>query len=313
LMPGTLPARAFGKGRVYETPQPAANPAADGSIPQYSDYALASTAMAQGGHSPDFFSGDAFRFIHRRDGDTDIYFVSNPSGEAVKASCSFRTAGKKASLWDPVSGRISPAPAVVDDHGQSLMDLTLEAHGSIFVVFQPASSASRPDESGIAPTLRPGGGIEGPWRVRFTPGRGAPESIVLPALVDLAAHADEGIRHFSGTVVYSTAFEAPAARGRVVLDLGRVEVMARVKLNGRDLGILWHAPFRLELGDALLPGMNKLEIEVANLWLNRLIGDASLPPERRLAPTTWNPYKPDSPLPPSGLIGPVRLLEPVGR
>jgi hypothetical protein len=89
--------------------------------------------------------------------------------------------------------------------------------------------------------------------------------------------------------------------------------MARVKLNGRDLGILWHAPFRQEISDILRPGANTLEVEVANLWLNRLIGDASLPPERRLAPTTWNPFKPESPLPSSGLLGPVRLLVPDGR
>ncbi len=243
------PARALGKGRVIETPRPAANPDADGSIPQYSDYALAAAAMAQAGLPPDFDSGDAFRFIHRRDGETDIYFVSNPSGETVKAACSFRTAGKTASLWDAVTGRIREAPAVKEDQGLSRMDMTLEGHGSVFVVFQPRRAASRPDEFGSEPAFQSVGGIEGPWTVRFTPRRGAPESVILPALVDLAAHPDKGVRHFSGTAVYAANFEAPAGGGRVFLDLGRVEVMAKVKLNGRDLGILWHAPFRLDISD----------------------------------------------------------------
>ncbi len=230
------PARALGKGRVFETPKPAANPDADGSIPQYSDYALAAAALAQAGLPPDFDSGDAFRFIHRRDGETDIYFVSNPSGETVTAACSFRTAGKTASLWDAVTGKIREAPAVMEDQGFRRMDMTLQGHGSVFVVFQPREAASRPDQATAPIEPRPSAEIIGPWMVRFTPGRGAPESAILPALVDLAAHPDANIRHFSGTAVYSADFEAPAAGGRVFLDLGQVEVMARVKLNGRDSG-----------------------------------------------------------------------------
>ncbi|MGA2657711.1 MAG: glycosylhydrolase-like jelly roll fold domain-containing protein, partial [Verrucomicrobiota bacterium] len=94
---------------------------------------------------------------------------------------------------------------------------------------------------------------------------------------------------------------------RLFLELGQVQVMAGVRLNGRDLGPVWTAPFRVEVTAALQPGPNLLEIRVANLWPNRLIGDAALPPDQRVAWTTWNPFKKDSPLLPSGLLGPVRL------
>jgi hypothetical protein len=92
------------------------------------------------------------------------------------------------------------------------------------------------------------------------------------------------------------------------LDLGKVEVMAAVRLNGRDLGTVWCAPWRVDISSAVKPGVNELEITVANLWSNRLIADAALPPEQRRTWTSRNPYKPDSTLQPSGLLGPVRLL-----
>ena len=91
------------------------------------------------------------------------------------------------------------------------------------------------------------------------------------------------------------------------LDLGAVKNVARVELNGHDLGVLWCAPWRVDATGAWQTGTNRLVIEVANLWPNRLIGDLSLPVDKRFAWTTWNPFKPDSPLLPSGLLGPVTV------
>jgi hypothetical protein len=300
--------RRFGRGRILETPRPIPNPASDPSIPQYSDYHLAAGALAGEGVKPDFESNQAFRFIHRRDGDTDIYFVSNPADETVEAGCLFRVAGKTASLWDPVTGRIRKSPPAERPVGRTGLKLRLEAHGSMFVVFQPAGDASPAEEDAAEPDFAPAAEIRGPWHVRFAAGSGTPAGLVLPSLSDLSALDDADIRHYSGTIRYAAAFDAPGSAGRAVLDLGRVEVMARVKLNGRDLGVTWHPPHRLEVTGILQPGRNFLEIEVANLWLNRLIGDAALPEGQRLAQTTWNPYQPATPLPPSGLIGPVSLL-----
>jgi hypothetical protein len=147
--------------------------------------------------------------------------------------------------------------------------------------------------------------------------------------------ADDPVRHFSGTATYSTQFEVPEHRSRVWLDLGRVEVMAHVRVNGRDLGILWKPPYRVDVTEAVNSGTNMLEIAVVNLWVNRLIGDAALPEdaerdksgrlvswpdwvlEGRSSPTgrrsfvTFPLWKKEEPLRASGLLGPVSLHLPV--
>jgi len=139
----------------------------------------------------------------------------------------------------------------------------------------------------------------------------------LDRLLSWSAHPDPGVRHFSGAAVYRTTFpwatkpsEISNPESEIFLDLGRVEVMARVRLNGADVGTVWKAPFRLNITRALRPGDNQLEIEVANLWSNRLIGDAGLPVAQRVAWTTWNPFTADTPLLESGLLGPVSLVRP---
>jgi hypothetical protein len=201
--------------------------------------------------------------------------------------------------------------------------------------------------------------VSGPWQVSFPAGRGAPASIALDQLVSLHKHPDPGVRYFSGTATYTHALDVPAealADGRrVVLDLGRVEVIAEVCVNGKELGTLWKPPFRVDVTDAVHPGENELVVRVTNTWPNRLIGDEQLPAENDYAPdgsisrlpdwytrgepkppggfgasapfgpesqgrgqpsgrttfATWHFYDQDAPLVESGLVGPVRLLNPV--
>lgn len=133
--------------------------------------------------------------------------------------------------------------------------------------------------------------VEGPWQVTFAPDGGAPEQVTLPELLSWPDHADPGIQHFSGTATYTTTFRIPPAMfGRhrsLWLDLGRVEVHARVRVNGVDLGVLWREPYRVEVGHALRRGTNTLEIEATNLWPNRMIGDEALPED-----TQWSPPEP---------------------
>lgn len=183
--------------------------------------------------------------------------------------------------------------------------------------------------------------ISGPWTVMFPDGWGAPLQIQLEKLIPLNEHSDPGVRYFSGTATYHCRFDVPqqlfAPDHRMTLDLGNVAVMADVKLNGRSLGILWKAPFELDVTAGLLAGRNTLEIAVANLWVNRLIGDQQLPPDSerndngtlkqwpqwlvdgkpsptgRFAFTTWELWrKNDAPVE-SGLIGPVRLVTAICR
>ncbi len=149
--------------------------------------------------------------------------------------------------------------------------------------------------------------VNGPWEVAFEPKRGAPERVRFDTLRDWSKESNPGVKYFSGIATYRTQFDWQPRHSRPFLELGQVEVMAGVTLNGRDLGPVWTAPFRVEVTGALKPGPNLLEIRVANLWPNRLIGDAALPPDQRVAWTNWNPFKKDSPLLPSGLLGPVRL------
>ena len=153
--------------------------------------------------------------------------------------------------------------------------------------------------------------IDGPWEVGFDPKWGGPLKITFDSLDNWSKRPETGIKFYSGTAVYQKAFEIAgqkiAANNRYFLNLGEVKNLARVKLNGQVVGTLWCAPWRVDVTDAIKAGRNDLEIEVANLWPNRLIGDASLPADQRLSWTSWSPYKADSPLLPSGLLGPVTL------
>ena len=154
-------------------------------------------------------------------------------------------------------------------------------------------------------------------------------------LDDWSKHADPRIRYYSGTAVYRKTLrrsEAPhPGLRRLLLDLGAVEVMARVRLNGQDCGIAWKPPYRVDISGAVRPGENELEIAVVNLWINRMIGDEQLPldgnwkdfetllewpdwfkngtprPSGRYTFTSCRHYQKDSPLVPSGLLGPVKL------
>jgi hypothetical protein len=156
--------------------------------------------------------------------------------------------------------------------------------------------------------------ITGSWKVSFPPKWGAPDHIVLDSLTSWSDSTNDGVKYFSGTATYTKTFDwnpdPPTGNvGRkITLDLGDVAVMAQVKLNGQDLGILWRSPFRVDATAALKPGQNTLEICVANLWPNRMIGDAALPLKERFTWSSYEPFTKDTPLLKSGLLGPVRLI-----
>jgi hypothetical protein len=177
--------------------------------------------------------------------------------------------------------------------------------------------------------------VTGPWDIHFPKGWGAPESARFDSLISWPTSPIDGIKYFSGTATYVKEFAVPqnmVGPGKAVwLDLGVVKNFARVRLNGRDLGTLWKAPFRLNVAGIARPGTNRLEVSVTNLWPNRIIGDEQLPPDvewrgqelarwpewlvqhkprpatGRVTFTTWRFYTKDSPLLESGLIGPVSI------
>ncbi len=429
--------------------------------------------LGERGVPPDFTAHPTLRFIHRRIGDAEVYFVANPEPAAVNAVASFRVTGLQPEIWWPDTGRMETSGSFLETEGVTRVALSLEPFGSAFVVFRkPAAGTDAvvalsydgkvqwsltetpppkakpvitvlsaiygdPDDPkrtrdvkkriqtlvdtgetkipvvqmgkpgdpapGVLKTLNleyrcddqvikvsgndrdilwlkevkepdvratvtqdPAKGlilstsragdfelktasgstkkvsvpnlpavqeINGPWKVHFSPELGGPGEVTFDKLDDWSQRPEDGIKYYSGTAVYRKSLVAPpvAKDVRWILDLGTVEVMARVKLNGKDLGILWKAPFQLDVTSALKPGENQLELEVVNLWVNRQIGDENLPedsprkgggtmkewpdwvwegkksPTGRISFTTWRHWNKGDELVPSGLIGPVTL------
>jgi hypothetical protein len=328
------------------------------------------------------------RYTHRREGQTDIYFIANLGDKAVRISGSFRVAGKIPEIWHPEDGTRAVAGVWSLHAGRTNVELNLERVESVFVVFRRSARLEVPLAEAIA---EPGGSqpvitgdsagrlhlraaagtyrltwalgrkenitltapppslqVNGPWDVRFPGGWGAPESVSVKQLTSWTEFPERGIKYFSGTARYSADFDIPPELFkpalRIMLDLGTVKNLAEVVLNGRNIGTLWHAPFSLNVTDAIKPGINHIEIQVTNLWPNRLIGDEQEPEDctwgkafddprtppgavgkplaefpswfltkqprpsaLRYTFTTWNYFKKDSPLLESGLLGPVML------
>ena len=436
----TVFAHACGQGRVVWR-QTEVKPMAE-----YGDFAAVTNVLQTMGVAPDFASDGPVRFTHRRDGDTDIYFLANREAQAVETSCLFRVAGRPPELWNPETGEISTLPIYAANGNGISVPLRFEENGSCFVVFRPPikhfdpvigfSREGRPanpptrrsliqilkarygvpgdvvrtrdvraklqallDRSGntfqvgklaegddpaygtvktlvveysvagqpsvasgrdpeminlVAGTAAPARAAEvrrdrsgrleiaawkpghyeiniagekplaadivaapaaleirGDWEVRFPPCWGAPAAISLNHLISLSESTNAGVKYFSGTATYTNSFDwnpvAKTGTSESWLDLGAVQVMADVKLNGHELGVLWHPPFRVNITGALLPGRNSLEIQVADLWPNRMIGDAALPAAEQFTWSSYMPFNKNSPLPKSGLLGPVKI------
>jgi hypothetical protein len=238
--------------------------------------------------------------IHRHLKDGELYFVTNRRDRAEKLDAGFRVKGLSAEIWDAVTGTIAKAP-LREQQDRSHTSLELPAYGSAFVIFRKAAgNAPAPGPSTLLQELH------GPWRITFQPGRGVDQPVTKSSLSSWSD--DPALRYFSGIATYTTRFDLPASAlqngGRLTLDLGDVREVAEVSLNGKKLGTAWTTPFALELTGALA-GANALSIRVANLWVNRLIGDARLGQKHSF--TTIPTYRADAPLRPSGLLGPVLI------
>jgi hypothetical protein len=284
---------AYGRGRVF----------GEGAL----DKALGALKLA-----PDFDysrpeADTELLALHRRLDDGDLYFVTNRLDRPEQVTASFRVSGRSPELWNAVTGTAAPADFRMAD-GRTQVALALGPYESVFVVFRkPAPAVLRTAPLPVETTLAT---LNGPWRIAFQPGRGAPVGEAPVQLGSWTQSAAPGVRYFSGDAVYRNAFVLPAGArrpgARVMLDLGDVRELAEVRLNGRPLGVLWTPPFRIDITDAVRPGVNRLEVKVTNLWVNRLIGDAQ-PGATKTTFTTIPTYNADAPLRPSGLLGPVRI------
>jgi hypothetical protein len=263
-----------------------------------------------------------FDYIHYTIGNGDLYFVSNQTTERQKIQCTFRVSGKQPELWDALSGDIRDASAFTQKDGLTSLPLSLEPYGAVLVVFdekisdrqQGTAQQNHADFEVLAE-------ISGEWTVSFDPRWGGPESVVFPELLDWTKHSDEGIRYYSGRAVYKKSFNWNAESGEgnnYFLQLGSLKDVgiAEVKINGKDKGVVWTSPFRVEISEELQEGENTLEIIVVNSWFNRVAGDQTSPDKKQYTSTNID-LKHDFrgrpideiPLEPSGLLGPVEILK----
>ena len=274
--------------------------------------------LLDSGVAPDFAydGGDAetdLDYIHRRDGDTDIYFVANRRKRAESVTCTFRVSGKAPEVWDAVSGQQQFAVAYTEANGRTSIPLEFAPCGSRFVVFR-ASSADHPSRAkNNATQFTTQSELSGAWQVTFDPKWGGPGTVQFTELLNWPDHSEPGIKFYSGTAVYRKTFELPegsrigANDSRLWLDLGNVRELAEIKVNGQSCGITWSPPFRIDITDAVKQGENQLEVEVVNFWPNRIIGDDALPQDKRLTQTNIRKLTKDTKLMDSGLFGPVTL------
>jgi hypothetical protein len=250
-------------------------------------------------------------WIHRRTGDTDIYFIASKWDPEEKISATFRVAGRQPELWDPVTGEIRNAHAFSQADGRTTVPLEFGPRGSVFVIFRRSISRTT---SGTAqtnyPTVTKLETLSGPWQVAFDPKWGGPEHITFDTLTDWTKRPEWGIQHYSGAARYTKTFSlasTPQAPEKLLLNLGEVHEVASVRVNGKDVGVVWTKPTRIDITKFVHAGKNELEIKVVNLWPNRLIGDASLPPNQRLTETNVHKFSAKTPLYPSGLDAPVTV------
>lgn len=287
---------------------------------------------------------DVVKHIHRKQGNTHIYFVANTSRKKITATCNFNIAGMQPELWDPVTGEMRTLNEFSTAENNTTVPLQFDAAQSFFIVFQKKTAATPLADKKNFPAQKELCQLDGSWMVKFQqqPG-GAAITVNFDSLSDWTTNANTSIKYYSGTATYIKTFNlqlhADKYSQNVVLDLGIVHHIARVWLNGKDLGVLWTAPWQIKLPPTLLKATNnQLQIEVSNVWANRLIGDEQEPDDCEWLPghlpggnylkafpewflkkqqrpsvgrycfTTWNYFKKNSPLISSGLLGPVKIM-----
>ena len=253
-------------------------------------------------------AGADIPFVHRAFAGGDSYFVVNHLNRPETIEAHFRMTGKAPELWHAETGTSEPVSYRIVD-GETIVPLTLGAEDSVHVMFRKPAAALQATVPVATPIER--ARLDGPWSVAFQPGRGAPASATLATLAPLDINADPAIRYFSGIATYIKEFVAPKGwkpGQKLVLDLGEAREIAEITVNGKPAGSAWHAPYTLDIGALVKPGPNHIEVRVADLWVNRLIGDAQ-PGAKPITWTAMPTYRANAPLRRSGLIGPVRLMQ----
>lgn len=250
---------------------------------------------------------EGMKFLHRTLPHAEIYWVNRPDKEQATLNVDFRVTGLKPQVWHPETGVIEDVSYKTNGNATQVT-LNLAKDDAVFVVFcgTGAKEVTLP-----AKTRETATSVESPWTVKFQAQRGAPAEATFETLTSWSENVDKGIKYFSGTASYQNTINVSArdANARQILSLGKVKNLAEVKVNGQSAGIVWKEPFEVDVTELLHEGKNQLEIEVTNLWVNRLIGDVQPDCKERITYTDALYYAPDAQLEESGLMGPVTLIE----
>ena len=272
------------------------------------DFALAGRAQS-----------DGLTFIHKRTDDVDVYFVCNLQPQRVATEVTFRVTGKTPQRWNAITGQIAAVPRCRAEGGGTTIPVAFEPWESAFYVFAPgqlsasAAGAAAPESEPFA--------ITGMWQMKLE-GYGF-ESFATNVNVLASWTENPRTRHFSGTGRYEIEFTLPTGRfAPCLLDLGQVGTVADVELNGASVGVAWMVPYRLDITRAVRPGLNRLVVRVTNTLINYVSGlkeppdvPAELQPRLGQARPALYSHSgwartemTETNLPPSGLLGPVRIL-----
>ncbi|MDO9152703.1 MAG: glycosyl hydrolase [Paludibacter sp.] len=328
--PSEITKRKLGKGTIYWS-----GAYSEMKSPElYPDYYSTASLLREMGIQEDFMSTGPVRYTHQQIESGDVYFVSNKTNFTINTNCLFRVKKGTPELWNAMTGETRELNDYVVRNGQIQIPLQFEPYESYFIVFNKNGKTKKGNSPININFSEPVvlSEISKPWKVSFDPKWGGLENVTFDKLEDWTTRPEEGIKYYSGIATYHTDIEINEKimadkKSDIFIDLGEVNNLARVRVNGKDMGVVWAAPFRLKISDAVVVGENNIDIEVVNLWPNRLIGDEQKPDDGivngqwpewlqkgtartsgRFTFTTFKHYNKDSKLLKSGLMGPVKIL-----
>lgn len=253
---------------------------------------------------------DSILFIHRELSEGEIYFVSNQRTSTVNIEGAFRITGKSPELWNAINGTVRELPNYKDNGVTTTLPLKLAPYESAFIVFRNNNKQGDLSKQNY-PQTRNTIAITSPWTVKFNNKmRGPVNPVIFNTLTDWTTNDNDSIKYYAGTAWYNNTFNLAkvSPNAKYVINLGEPRAIAKVTVNGVNVGGVWTPPYEVDITKALKPGENKLEIKIVNTWMNRLIGDSKLPESERKTYVLDGP-DPKSDLEPSGLIGPVVIKE----
>jgi hypothetical protein len=259
--------------------------------------------------APDLKTDAKVVYAHRTTSDREIYFIANQSDATIQIYPEFRVTDRQPELWNPVNGSRRVLSAFECKDSFTVVPLQLEPRESAFIVFAGKGNPKSSVLSDNFPTPKTILEITTPWTVRFESDsvkRGPSDPVVFDRLQSWSKHEDPRIKYYSGTAVYNNTFTLDSkSAGNISIDLGKVGVMAKVKINGQYSGGVWTYPYRVDITDAVKTGDNTVEIEVVNTWANRFIGERSLPKDERIVIPLNNA---NSTLQDAGLLSTVKIV-----